>query len=267
MRLGRTNKGMVRVRPSRFYSFLDGNRRETAVGVVLFAFIGLGFAVVTVFVFATPATDSAGRIQARPNPWLLIPCLFFELGWFLVAYVIWTEIPLRVIVTTLDQVRALCADRSFVLILWSFREYQDLLGTATVYEGVNMVPRNAPQSLDCYIADVASEFELRSIRLWHKDASPLVDVSSKSIHVICPDVIWRNVVLVALHAAAAIVLIPGRGEGLVWEREVVATSSELGAKTLNLSGLEMAELKPTITKHFERLTIKVRVTSRVRTTL
>jgi hypothetical protein len=235
--------------------------------VILFALIGLSFAVVTVFVFATPATDSAGRIQARPSLWLLIPCLFLELGCFLVAYVIWTEIPPRVIVTTLDQVRTLCDDRLFVLILWSFREYQDLLGTATVYEGVHMAPTNAPQSLDGYIADVASKFELRSIRLWHKDVPCLVEVSSKSIHVICPDVIWRDVVLVALHAAVAIVFIPGRGEGLAWEREVVATSSELEAKTLNLSGIKMADLKPTITTHFERVIAKTQVTSHVRTTL
>ena len=84
---------------------------------------------------------------------------------------------------------------------------------------------------------------------------------------ICPNVIWRDVVLVALHAAAAIVLIPGRGEGLAWEREVVATSAELDAKTLNLTGLKMAELKPAITAHFERVTAKPRVTSHVRTTL
>jgi hypothetical protein len=89
-------------------------------------------------------------------------------------------------------------------------------------------------------------------------------VSSKSIHVICPDVIWPDVVLVALHAAVAIVLVPGRGEGLAWEREVVATNAELEAKTLNLSALKIEELKTALIRHFQVVTAQVRATSPVR---
>lgn len=264
MRLERTDSDVMRVRPSRLYSFLDRRLRDTAVGAVFFASIGIFFAVTFVVLLVTPDTDPATGAHVRTSPWMVIPTLVMVSMFFLIAHVTWSEIPPRVILTILDQARSLCADRPFVLILWSFREYHDLLGTIPATEGVHPRRVNVPQSLDGYIAEVASEFGFRSIRLWHKDSSRLVGVSSKSIHVICPDMIWREVVLDALSAAAAILLVPGRGEGLAWEREVVATSAELKAKTLNLSALKMEELRAALTIHFKAVTAHVRVTSPVR---
>jgi hypothetical protein len=260
MRLGRTESGAVRVRPSRLYSFLDRSRLGTAVSAVIFASAGIFFAVIFVVVLATPHTDPATRAQVRTSPWIVIPTLVMVSTLFLIAHVTWSAIPPRIIVTTLDQARALWGGRLFVLILWSFKEYQDVLGTKMEYEGVHQRPVNVPQGLDGYIADVASEFGFRSIRLWRNDAARLVNVSSKSIHVICPDMIWRDVVLAAFPAAAAIVLVPGRGEGLAWEREVVATSADLKAKTLNLSALKMEKLKPALTTHFKAVIAHVRAT-------
>jgi hypothetical protein len=212
----------------------------------------------------TPDTDPTTEAQLRTSPWMVIPTLVIVGILFVIAHAIWSEIPPRIVVTTLDQARALWGDQSFVLVLWAFKEYQDLLGTKIEYEGVHMIPVDVPQSLDGYIADVASEFGFRSIRLWRKDVSGLVGVSSKSIHVICPDMIWRDVVLVAFPAAAAIVLVPGRGEGLAWEREVVATSAELEAKTLNLSALKMEEFKAALTPHFKAVAAHVRAASPAR---
>lgn len=259
----RSKNGALRVRPSRLYSFLDGTRLGTAVGAVIFASIGIFFAVMFVVGLITPATDPATKAQVRTSPWMIIPTLVMVSVLFLIAHTTWSEIPPRVIVTTPDQARALFRDRPFVLVLWSFKEYQDLLGTKIEYEGVHQTPVNVPQSLDGYIAEVASEFEFRSIRFWHKDASSLVGVSSKSIHAICPDIIWRDVILIALPAAAAIVLVPGCGEGLAWEREVVATSAELEAKTLNLSVLKMEDLTAALTTHFKAVTAHVRATPAV----
>jgi hypothetical protein len=85
--------------------------------------------------------------------------------------------------------------------------------------------------------------------------------------VICPDLIWRGVVLIALQNAAAIVLIPGSGEGLAWERQVVATSPELDAKTLTLSTLEIGKLKAVLKTHLGTVVSKMQVTLRARRSL
>ena len=248
---------MIGVRPSRLYR----GRLGTAVEAVSIAFIAILFAVIFVVGLAKPHTDPATGAQVSTSPWMIIPTLVMVSVLFLIAHVIWSEIPPRIILATLDQASALCGDPPFVLILWSFEEYQDLLGTTIEYEGVHQMPVNVPQSLDGYITDAASEFGFRSIRLWQTDASRLVGVSSKSIQVICPDLIWRQVVQIALHAAVAIILIRGRGQGLAWEREVVATNPELNPKTLDLSVFKMTEVKPAITTHFERVTGRIRDTS------
>lgn len=259
MRLGRHDKGAVRVRPSRLYSLFDGSGLGAAGGAIFFALLGVSCVFVVL---------GGGGGQVRSSPWLLIPGLFFAavmaLGAFLVAAAIWISVPARVVLTTLDKARALCADRSFVLILWSFREYQDLLGTTTEYGGLRARRRvNVQQGMDSYIAEVADDFKLRSIRLWCKNAPRFVDGPSNSIHAICPDLIWKEVVLVALHAAVAVVLVSGRGEGLAWEREVVVTSAELDAKTLSVSGLKVTELKAALKTHLQRVTAKVGITSHI----
>ena len=126
-----------------------------------------------------------------------------------------------------------------------------------MWEGIGgEVPVEAPQGLDGYIVDVATSCSLRSIRLWSEQASLLVDVSSKSLQLVCPDAIWPEVAGTAIHAADALVVVSGPGDGLAWELELIRSKPALQAKTLHLSEFAMEEIKGALTTHFSACSAK-----------
>jgi hypothetical protein len=146
---------------------------------------------------------------------------------------LWRSIPPRVKIADYTHAKKIFSKQRFFLILWSFHQYHDYFGSERLGFNKDAGGRvEADVSLDSKVREVAQKFGHVTIKLWNADApEPLGDMP-KSIHVICDDSIWQQVITMAFSLATGIVVFSGSGQGLNWEVEQILNNPSLSQKSV-----------------------------------
>jgi hypothetical protein len=114
-------------RPSRRYSFSDPNLSQDAQSAITFYLLGVGLSGLLVgTAFLGPR-----RSELQQSDYIgLGICVLFCLVFFSsFATFIWKGIPPKLWIRETADAEQYFSDTRFVLILWSFRQYEDVIGT------------------------------------------------------------------------------------------------------------------------------------------
>jgi hypothetical protein len=222
----------------RLYAFTDRKNSSAAWGAVLFYFLGFGLPVALISI-------SFFRKMHLFSEFL--PCLLFTMVLCGFANFLWESIPSRILLSTASAAESLFDGRRFILILWSIRQYEDLLGSVLTKRSDKDVGGDVYSdiSLDSRLQNVARKSQCITIKLWSRGQPEPVGSEPKSLHVICDGCDWKAVVSAAMLGASAIVVVEGKqkfveGTGLHWEIQRIQASQALKDKTVFYAGSEDA---------------------------
>ena len=215
----------------------------------MFAAIGIAVPPLLYWLAATSNRMSLETLLAA-SIWLVLFLPF--------AAHLWLSIPERVFARGPAWVPRQLATRRFVLILWASEDYNDFAtenylcfnkdvgGDVIVPVGWDQIITKSARShgLDVFRVALGSELEVIGLDAKGKHVrlpkSAMSQPGSIKVNDDGPPPVtapWQEFILAAMHAASAIVLLPGSGgDGFRWERAVVARTPDLQDKAIVVQG-------------------------------
>lgn len=214
---------------SRLYALLS---RDFIAYMGCLCFILFGLLMGCSLISAWPGSFWGGVFSFIVGP--ILAMLFVSMG---VHF--WLTIPPRIRLTSPEAAERVLSKRKYVLILWSRQDYADLTkrtelgmdwGSSQSFATPHM--RYQDDSWDAAALKAARRFECETIRLWVPGESELVGEESKGLQVLCSDSNWKDVVVIAMHHAFAILVYRGKGNNLEWELDQITAETTLKKKTV-----------------------------------
>lgn len=229
---------MRRKVPTRLRSLADSRWQSELIKILFFFLLGLmpigiGFLV---------GLTNQSLLQAIPYVLVgLTPCGY--------GIYLWIGIPRRVFLRSVKQARNFFEGRRFVLVLWSFQDYDDIVKRESIGQTEFGDEVFKEYSLDSELLTMSKEKGVDVVRLWNLDLDDLVGDERKGIQAICVDEIWLKTIEIALQSAKLVIFFEGGGDGLRLERGIIDCNETLIEKTLFLHSGEGAVAE--LAAHFD----------------